>query len=57
MLDELLVGKDSVYNSIWDELVKVVESLGVVVLFGGLKDIILLGEIWEIMNWVFVVEK
>lgn len=56
-LDELLAGKDSVYNSIRDELAKAAESLGVAVLSGGLKDIILPGEIREIMNRVLVAEK
>ncbi|MEQ8703344.1 MAG: slipin family protein [Phaeodactylibacter sp.] len=56
-LDELLAGKDSVYNSIRDELAQAAESLGVAVLSGGLKDIILPGEIREIMNRVLVAEK
>lgn len=56
-LDELLADKDSVYNSIRDELAQAAESLGVAVLSGGLRDIILPGEIREIMNRVLVAEK
>jgi regulator of protease activity HflC (stomatin/prohibitin superfamily) len=56
-LDEILADKDAVYTSIRDELVQAAESLGVAVLSGGLKDIILPGEIREIMNRVLVAEK
>ena len=56
-LDELLAGKEAVHEHVSKALETEAVRLGVTVLSGGLRDIILPGEIREIMNRVLVAEK
>jgi len=56
-LDELLEKKESVSNYILESVKVKVESLGVTLLDSGIRDIILPGEVKEIMNQVLVAQK
>lgn len=56
-LDELLTQKEEIGRYILERMQKVQEELCVEVVSGGIKDIILPGEIREIMNTVLIAEK
>ncbi|SFK64745.1 SPFH domain / Band 7 family protein [Porphyromonadaceae bacterium KH3CP3RA] len=56
-LDELLTRKDTLSKEILNESVARAEALGVKVLDAGVRDIILPGDMKEIMNQVLVAEK
>ena len=56
-LDELLERKESVSESILSNIKVKVEDLGVEILGCGIRDIILPGEMKEIMNQVLIAEK
>lgn len=56
-LDELMTDKNSVTNYILNKYQDQFESLGLQLVDAGMKDIILPGEIREIMNRVLIAEK
>jgi hypothetical protein len=56
-LDELLIKKNSIVEAILVETKTKIETLGINVLDAGIRDIILPGEMKEIMNQVLVAEK
>lgn len=56
-LDELLEKKESILSFILDNIGQKAQKLGVEVTDGGIKDIILPGEMKEIMNQVLIAEK
>ncbi|WFB64752.1 slipin family protein [Sphingobacterium sp. WM] len=56
-LDSLLENKDSIAKTILEEGKKAAEKLGVQLLSMGIKDIILPGEVKEIMSQVLIAEK
>ena len=56
-LDELMIDKNSVTNYIIDKYQTKLESFGLQLIDSGMKDIILPGEIREIMNRVLIAEK
>jgi len=56
-LDELLERKDSMANAILESTINQTSKLGVKVLNCGIRDIILTGEMKEIMNQVLVAQK
>lgn len=56
-LDELLMRKDLLSKEILNESVASAEALGIKVLDAGIRDIILPGDMKEIMNQVLVAEK
>ena len=56
-LDFLLENKDSIVETILKQSVTAVENLGLKLISAGIKDIILPGEIREIMNQVLLAEK
>ena len=56
-LDEILERKESVANSVLSEIGNKVASLGVEILDCGIRDIILPGDVKEIMNQVLIAEK
>lgn len=56
-LDELMARKEELANEIGETVRASAEILGVEVLSGGIKDIILPGEVKEIMNQVLIAEK
>lgn len=56
-LDELLVKKDSVGKEILENLGNKAEELGLKVSDAGIRDVILTGEMKEIMNQVLIAEK
>lgn len=56
-LDELLSKKDTIAENILEEVKDKIKSLGVVVSDAGIRDIILPGDIKEIINQVLVAEK
>lgn len=56
-LDELLAQKEEIGKYILDKMKERQEELCVEVISGGIKDIILPGEIREIMNTVLIAEK
>lgn len=56
-LDELLVKKDSVGNEILENLGNKAEDLGLKASDAGIRDVILTGEMKEIMNQVLIAEK
>lgn len=56
-LDELLAKKAAVQEFVEERLAKETGELGIVVLASGIRDIILPGEVREIMNQVLVAEK
>lgn len=56
-LDELLVKKDSVGKEILENLGKKAEDLGLKASDAGIRDVILTGEMKEIMNQVLIAEK
>src|SRR5690606_24289145 len=56
-LDELMENKSAINEHILAEVESQVELLGVKIFNSGLKDVILPGDIREIMNQVLVAEK
>jgi regulator of protease activity HflC (stomatin/prohibitin superfamily) len=56
-LDELLLKKDSVGREILENLGNKAEDLGLKVVDAGIRDVILTGEMKEIMNQVLIAEK
>lgn len=56
-LDELLAKKEDVSSYVMEKAALIAEQLGLVVLGAGIRDIILPGEVREIMNQVLVAEK
>lgn len=56
-LDELLARKESLSNDIRNESAHKAESLGVRVLESGVRDVILPGDMKEILNQVLIAEK
>jgi hypothetical protein len=56
-LDELLVKKDSVGKEILENLGNKAEDLGLIASDAGIRDVILTGEMKEIMNQVLIAEK
>lgn len=56
-LDELMENKSSINEHILEEVSTQVELLGVKIFNSGMKDVILPGDIREIMNQVLVAEK
>lgn len=56
-LDELLVQKDEIGRSVCEQLKAEQDDYCVEILNAGIKDIILPGEIRDIMNTVLVAEK
>ncbi|WP_284652952.1 slipin family protein [Flavobacterium terrisoli] len=56
-LDELLVRKDAMATSILEESAAKIKDLGLVVSDAGIRDVILPGDMKEIMNQVLVAEK
>lgn len=55
--DELLDKKESMSKFIWQKVQETAEALGVVVTDFGIRDIILPGDVKEIMNQVLIAEK
>ena len=56
-LDELLSKKDTIGSAILSEVTKKITDLGLVVSDAGIRDVILPGDMKEIMNQVLVAEK
>jgi archaellum component FlaF (FlaF/FlaG flagellin family) len=56
-LDELLSKKDTIASAILDEVTTKIENLGLAVSDAGIRDVILPGDMKEIMNQVLVAEK
>ncbi|RNA63303.1 slipin family protein [Chryseobacterium nematophagum] len=56
-LDELLLKKDTVGEGILENVGNKTEDLGLKVLDAGIRDVILTGEMKEIMNQVLIAEK
>ncbi|GEM55359.1 peptidase [Flavobacterium branchiophilum NBRC 15030 = ATCC 35035] len=56
-LDELLSKKDDIANIVLEEVAAKMESLGLVVSDAGIRDVILPGEMKDIMNQVLMAEK
>ena len=56
-LDELLERKESIAEAVYESIKVDAEKLGVVVLSCGIRDVILTGEMKEIMNQVLVAQK
>ncbi len=56
-LDELLTKKDILGNDVIDVMLKKTNTLGVLLFDAGLRDVILPGDMKEIMNQVLVAEK
>ncbi|WP_340199358.1 slipin family protein [Ascidiimonas sp. W6] len=56
-LDEMLEGKESIAEVVFEDVRAEAEKLGVTVLNCGIRDVILTGEMKEIMNQVLVAQK
>ena len=56
-LDELLARKDTIAKEILENVQVKISDLGLVVADGGIRDVILPGDMKEIMNQVLVAEK
>lgn len=56
-LDELLAKKDSIAEAILDEVTAKINELGLKISDAGIRDVILPGDMKEIMNQVLVAEK
>ncbi len=56
-LDQLLDSKENIGPYVVNTIAEIANTLGVVVLSGGIKDIILPGDVKEIMNQVLVAQK
>ncbi|MBI1308089.1 MAG: slipin family protein [Bacteroidetes bacterium] len=57
MLDEILENKEVITDHVMSNIAEPAATLGVVVLNAGVKDIILPGDVKEIMNQVLVAQK
>ncbi len=55
--DELMESKDKIANTIYDITVNKATQLGVKIIDCGIKDIVLPGDVKEIMNQVLIAEK
>ena len=56
-LDELLARKDTIAEAILGEVTTKIEDLGLTISDAGIRDVILPGDMKEIMNQVLVAEK
>src|SRR5690606_1055285 len=56
-LDELLENKENIAKAVFNEVKQEAENLGVQVLNTGIRDVILTGDMREIMNQVLVAQK
>ncbi|QTE22479.1 slipin family protein [Polaribacter cellanae] len=56
-LDELLENKENIANAVFEEVSKNTAQLGVKVLNCGMRDVILTGDMKEIMNQVLIAQK
>lgn len=56
-LDELLERKENIATAVFEDVKKTASKLGVEVLSTGIRDVILTGEMKEIMNQVLVAQK
>lgn len=56
-LDELLDQKENIANAVFENIKDTVETLGIKVLSCGIRDVILTGEMKEIMNQVLIAQK
>ncbi|WP_420575082.1 slipin family protein [Kordia sp.] len=56
-LDELLDQKENIANAVFENIKDTVETLGINVLYCGIRDVILTGEMKEIMNQVLIAQK
>ncbi|QGK72906.1 slipin family protein [Flavobacterium sp. SLB02] len=56
-LDELLARKDTIAEAILGEVTTKIEDLGLTIFDAGIRDVILPGDMKEIMNQVLVAEK
>ncbi|MDJ0645757.1 MAG: slipin family protein [Flavobacteriaceae bacterium] len=56
-LDELLERKDNIAEAVFEDVKEAAEKLGVTILNTGIRDVILTGEMKEIMNQVLVAQK
>ncbi len=56
-LDELLLKKDTISKDILDQVTDKISNLGLSVSDAGIRDVILPGDMKEIMNQVLVAEK
>ncbi|MEM6685643.1 MAG: slipin family protein [Bacteroidota bacterium] len=56
-LDELLDKKENIANAVFENIKDTVESLGIEVLYCGMRDVILTGEMKDIMNQVLIAQK
>ncbi|MEM6718583.1 MAG: slipin family protein [Bacteroidota bacterium] len=56
-LDELLEQKENIANAVFENIKDTVENLGIKVLYCGMRDVILTGEMKEIMNQVLIAQK
>ena len=56
-LDELLEKKDDIAVAVFEEVSKNTDQLGVQVINSGIRDVILTGDMKEIMNQVLIAQK
>lgn len=56
-LDELLERKENIANAVFEDVKATVEKLGLKVLNCGMRDVILTGEMKDIMNQVLIAQK
>ncbi|EDP98293.1 hypothetical protein KAOT1_13787 [Kordia algicida OT-1] len=56
-LDELLDQKENIANAVFENVKDAAENLGIQVLYCGIRDVILTGEMKEIMNQVLIAQK
>ncbi|APZ45653.1 peptidase [Polaribacter reichenbachii] len=56
-LDELLENKENIANAVFDKVSKNTDILGVKIINCGMRDVILTGDMKEIMNQVLIAQK
>ena len=56
-LDELLDQKENIANAVFENIKDTVQTLGIQVLYCGIRDVILTGEMKDIMNQVLIAQK
>lgn len=56
-LDELLDQKENIANAVFENVKDAAKNLGIQVLYCGIRDVILTGEMKEIMNQVLIAQK
>ncbi|MCH2195324.1 slipin family protein [Kordia sp.] len=56
-LDELLDQKENIANAVFENIKNTVANLGIHVLYCGIRDVILTGEMKDIMNQVLIAQK